>query len=105
MKKLILTIAAGIMIIGCFAQVNESNTYVNGYYKKDGTYVDGHYRTTSNNTNQDNYTTKPNVNPYTGKNGTVEPDNSYYNSKSSTKTNTGNAYSYPTYNYSGKRKK
>jgi len=105
MKTLLSTLAAVIFSICLHAQVNSSSTYVDGYYKSNGTYVSGYYRTTPNNTNTDNYTTKPNVNPYTGKNGTVVPDNSYGNSKSRTKSNTGNAYSYPTYNYNGKRKK
>ena len=28
-----------------------ADTYVNGYYKKDGTYVEGHYKTNPNKTN------------------------------------------------------
>jgi len=77
MKKIILTIAIGIFTIGCFAQVNSSSTYVNGYYKSNGTYVNGYYRTTPDNTNNNNYSTKPNVNPWTGEKGTVKPDNNY----------------------------
>jgi len=48
--------------------------HVNGYTKKDGTYVQPHERTAPNNTNLDNYSTKSNVNPYTGQPGTKEPD-------------------------------
>lgn len=55
------------------AQVNPNSTYVKGYTKTDGTQVKGHYRTTPNKTINDNYTTKPNVNPYTGKPGTISP--------------------------------
>ena len=73
------------------SQVNPSSTYVSGYTKSDGTYVSGHYKTTPNNTNRDNYTTKPNVNPYTGSNGYIQPDNKPLNS--------GASYSTPT-NYS-----
>jgi hypothetical protein len=47
--------------------------YVSGYTKKDGTYVQGHYKTERNNTKFDNYSTKGNTNPYTGKKGTVDP--------------------------------
>ena len=56
-----------------FSQVNPKSTYVNGYYKSNGTYVEGYYRTTPNNTINDNYSTYPNTNPYTGNQGTVQP--------------------------------
>ena len=46
---------------------------VRGYTKKDGTYVAPHNRTNPNNTQRDNWTSKPNQNPYTGKDGTKEP--------------------------------
>jgi hypothetical protein len=50
------------------------DTWVNGYFKKDGTYVDGYYRSRPNSTNTDNYSTQGNVNPYTGKSGTRARD-------------------------------
>ena len=49
-----------------------SSTYVNGYTRKDGTQVGGHYRSTPDNSFNNNWTTKPNINPYTGKEGTLE---------------------------------
>lgn len=48
-------------------------TYVRGHYRKDGTYVNGHYRSQPNWTKTDNYSTKGNRNPYTGKRGTASP--------------------------------
>jgi hypothetical protein len=45
---------------------------VKGHVKKDGTYVQPHHATNPNNTQKDNWTSKPNVNPYTGKQGTKE---------------------------------
>jgi len=47
--------------------------HVNGYVKRDGTYVAPHHRSDKNNTQKDNYSSKPNVNPYNGKRGTKEP--------------------------------
>lgn len=76
MKKLILTILFALTsYTTAFA-----DTYVNGYYRKDGTYVKPHYRSSPNNTKTDNWSTKGNVNPYTGKVGTKSPsyNNSYY---------------------------
>ncbi len=48
--------------------------HVNGYFKKNGTYVQPHHATNPNHTQRDNYSSKPNVNPYNGKQGTKEPD-------------------------------
>jgi hypothetical protein len=46
---------------------------VKGYIKNDGTYVAPSIATNPNGTKLDNYSTKGNVNPYTGKVGTVDP--------------------------------
>ena len=46
---------------------------VSGHVRKDGTYVQPHHATNPNSTQKDNYSSKPNVNPYTGKEGTKEP--------------------------------
>jgi hypothetical protein len=78
------------------AQVNTRNTYVNGYYKSNGTYVEGHYRTMPNNTMNDNYSTYPNVNPHTEKQGTIQPNNYY-----STLKYHNSIFSTPTYQSSG----
>jgi hypothetical protein len=47
--------------------------HVNGYTKRDGSYVAPHHRSDPNRTQRDNYSSKPNVNPYNGKRGTKEP--------------------------------
>ena len=56
------------------AQVNPSSVRVNGYIRSNGTYVQPHHRTSSNGTINDNYTTYPTVNPYTGRQGRISPD-------------------------------
>lgn len=68
MKELSLFALTVVIASGASAQVS-----VNGYTKKDGTYVAPHQRTAPDSTTQNNYSTKGNVNPYTGKEGTVEP--------------------------------
>ena len=68
------------------AQVNPSSTYVSGYTRSDGTYVSGYYKTTPNSTNRDNYTTKPNTNPYTVTSGYIQPDNKPLSSNGSYST-------------------
>lgn len=47
-----------------------SSTTVHGYTKKDGTYVAPAKRTTPDKNFNNNYSTKGNTNPYTGKAGT-----------------------------------
>lgn len=49
---------------------NPNGHSVNGYVRDNGTYVAPSYATNPNNTRSDNYSTKGNVNPYTGKAGT-----------------------------------
>ena len=46
---------------------------VRGYVKKDGIYVAPHRQTNPNRTKTDNYSTRGNANPYTGKRGTRSP--------------------------------
>ncbi|WP_313632519.1 hypothetical protein [Massilia timonae] len=72
-----------------------AQTHVRGYTKKDGTYVAPHYRSSPNSTRNDNYSTRGNVNPYTGKAGTKAPDNGGYNYTSPTPP-TQPTYSQPT---------
>lgn len=45
--------------------------YVHGYTRSDGTHVAGYYATKANGTIADNYSTRGNIDPYTGKAGTV----------------------------------
>lgn len=55
-----------------------ADTWVNGYMKSNGTYVSGHYRSDPDSTTDNNWSTRGNVNPYTGKIGTRN-SNSYGN--------------------------
>lgn len=47
--------------------------HVPGHVNRDGKYVQPYYRTHPNGTQYDNYSSKGNVNPYTGKVGTKTP--------------------------------
>lgn len=46
---------------------------VRGYNRADGTYVQPHMQTNPNETKLDNWSTRGNSNPYTGREGTVDP--------------------------------
>lgn len=70
MKAIIALAAVAAFSTPLAAQGSHS---VRGYVKKDGTYVAPHMQTNSNSTRVDNWSSKPNVNPYTGKVGTVDP--------------------------------
>lgn len=63
MKRLIIAaFALGLISTPAMAQ----SVYVKPYFKSDGTYVPGHWRSKPNGTVYDNYSTYPNINPYTG---------------------------------------
>ncbi len=66
-------IAAITLLAAVSVTAQAKDTYVSPHTTKNGTYVQGHYQTEANSTKLDNYSTKGNVNPYTGKAGTVDP--------------------------------
>lgn len=69
-KKSILAFVVSLLLLApaAFAQ-----TKVKGHTRKDGTYVEPHTRTKPNKTENDNWSTKGNTNPNTGKPGTKTP--------------------------------
>lgn len=77
MKRIIFAlIAFSLTFAPCLITTDacaKGSTSVKGYTKKSGTYVAPHHRTTPNKTKSDNYSTKGNTNPYTGKKGTKKP--------------------------------
>lgn len=82
---------------------NTKTTKVNPYIKKDGTIVKEHRRTQTNSYNLDNYKSKNNYNPYTGKVGKKSyktPHNSLYKSSYKStlpKIKTNSSYKIKTY--------
>jgi hypothetical protein len=52
---------------------SKSSEPVKAYTTKKGRHVKAHERSAPNATQKDNYSTKGNVNPYTGKKGTKKP--------------------------------
>lgn len=79
MKALIIFLFAFLFSFAGFTQTNPKHVYVAPYVRSNGTVVSGHYKTSPNSTNRDNFSTKPNVNPYTGKPGYIEPDTKLIN--------------------------
>ena len=65
-KKTIITLIFSLFFFNSvFADV-----YVRPYNKSDGSHVEGHYRSSPDSTTSNNWGTKGNTNPYTGKPGT-----------------------------------
>jgi hypothetical protein len=71
MKKLLLIFS---FLLIAFLGYSQTPKTTKGYVKKNGTYVAPAYKTKPNKTKADNYSTKGNTNPFTGKKGTVNPD-------------------------------
>ena len=69
MKKLFISLIIVLALLSN-AVPSYSATKVRGYTKKSGTHVASHHRSDKNSTKSDNWSTKGNVNPYTGKKGT-----------------------------------
>ena len=68
--KTITIIATALLIASpAFAKT----VVVKPHVTKQGTYKPASYRTSPNGTKIDNFSTKGNINPYTGKSGTVDP--------------------------------
>ena len=68
----IATVVAALCAAGMSTAVL-ADQYVQGYFRSDGTYIAPHYQTAPNNTKLDNYSTRGNVNPYTGQPGYKSP--------------------------------
>ena len=97
MKKLILSAVVGFLGFNSFCQEFKtfsnfpSEVKVDSYVKTDGTVVKEHWRTAPDNSFNNNWSTKGNMNPHTGEWGTKT-------SKSTFSTNR-NFNSSPSFNY------
>jgi len=65
---------AAIAAVVAATPADARSTSVRGYFKRStGTYVAPYHRTSPNRTRTDNWSSRPNVNPYTGTRGTKDP--------------------------------
>lgn len=58
------------LLVGFVDPAFAKDTYVSGYFRKNGTYVQSHYRSAPDGDVSNNWSTRGNVNPYTGQMGT-----------------------------------
>jgi len=70
MKKATLALVLLASVITANAQ---GYHHVRPYYRHDGTFVQGHYQTNPDGNPYNNWSTYPNVNPFTGRQGTIQP--------------------------------
>jgi len=64
----------GVALLASISGAAFAQDLVRGYTRADGTYVAPYYRTAPDNTINNNYSTRGNVNPYTGAMGTRAPN-------------------------------
>lgn len=78
MKSVLCGILASLFLfssIGAALAAKGAGSHdVRGYTTKKGTYVAPHKQTNPNGSKSDNWSTRGNVNPYTGKPGTKNPN-------------------------------
>lgn len=71
---MIFSLITLFLIFSFFTVSNaEALQRVKGYTTKKGTYVAPHLKSSPNKSRFDNFSTKGNINPFTGKKGTVNP--------------------------------
>ena len=102
MKRLI-TILAVLVVVCLTTATAEADVYVKGYFRSNGTYVQPHYRSNPDGNFWNNWSTYPNVNPYTGAIGTRRTP-SYsggYSWRTPSYRWSSPSYSYPSYNTLG----
>ena len=74
MKSIVAGLALGVLLFVSAPFAEAKTVSVKGYFKPStGSYVMPSYRTSPNKTLFDNYSTKGNYNPYTGKIGAKSP--------------------------------
>jgi hypothetical protein len=78
-EKPMRSVLIGLAALVLSAPALAGDVYVHGYTTKSGTYVAPHYRSAPDSNPYNNWSTKGNVNPYTGEAGTRNPygGNSY----------------------------
>jgi len=73
MRKVLFFIAVIFFSLSGIVWAWDDDVYVRGYWRSDGTYVRPHYRSHPDGNVFNNWSTKGNINPYTGEMGTRDP--------------------------------
>lgn len=78
MKQAIRFFITFSIILNLFLSSLLADVYVRGYFRRNGTFVFPHFRSTPDSNIWNNWSTYPNINPYTGKQGTKYKYHFYY---------------------------
>ena len=74
MKRLtLIATIIGTLTLAAGAAYAQGYHYVSPYSRPDGTYVQPHYQTNPNGNLYNNWSSRPNTNPFTGQPGTRNP--------------------------------
>jgi hypothetical protein len=77
LTKLTLALNKAILALVLLASLITADAqgyhYTRGYYRSNGTYVQPHYQTNPDRNIYNNWSTYPNINPFTGRQGTINP--------------------------------
>jgi hypothetical protein len=65
-----MSILVVVILVLVITTVADADVHVRGYYRSSGTYVQPHWRSDPDGNFNNNWSTHPNVNPYTGAIGT-----------------------------------
>ena len=93
MKRLFLTLFL-LVVLAVQVQDLSAAVRVRGYSRKDGTYVQPHWRSNPDGNFYNNWSTYPNINPYTGTTGTKRFPSYYHRYSWSLPSYTSQARSY-----------
>ena len=66
------TLMAFVLLCGA-CSLAHADQRVSGYFRSNGTYVQPYYRSSPDHSFNNNWSTRPNINPYTGRQGTHAP--------------------------------
>ena len=84
-KRIIILAIFILIIFSLFLSLAFADVHVSGYYRENGTYVQGYWRSSPDSDPTNNFSYPGNVNPYTGKVATGNPETylkNYYGSDS-----------------------
>lgn len=84
-----------LLMVGLFIQAGvTAQVSVRGYFRSNGTYVEPHMRSSPDTYKFNNYSTKGNINPYTGAVGTKNVDGTYLVPSSNSRSNSRSGAGY-----------
>lgn len=72
MRVIVVSVTLALAFAG--TALAQGQHWVNGYYRSNGTYVQGHMQTNPDGNPYNNWSTRGNVNPYTGQPGYQNPN-------------------------------